>query len=174
MNEGRKNLLKGSIAESLAVSKMIRMGLSVSMPVFKQCKYDAIVEVDGNLNKIQIKKGRETKNNRLVTKLSSGHYDSDGEMNTKHYTENDVDVFVIVDIVRKNVFWVNFSETGKSFTISYKKNKGKQSTTQVNYYKTYLIGNRLDGFDLQKENKQNKNKTNKNNEDKLERSVFDC
>lgn len=161
MNEGRKNLLKGSQAEAFAVNKLIQMGLSVSMPVFKQCKYDCIVDDGNKLYKTQIKKitSPPDRPNIVKTRLSSGHYDSSGQMQNKKYNKNDIDSFLFVDLDKNNCFWMFFDETpDSSITISYKRSK---YANKINYYKDFLIENVFDSEDRYK------------NTDENEGSIFD-
>jgi hypothetical protein len=142
MNRGRENLLKGSQAEAFAVNRLIQLNLSVSMPVFKECKYDCIVDISGGLFRTQIKKlhREDGRDGRIITKLTSGHYDSKGEMNNKKYTEEDIDAFLLVDLEKENCFWMLFHETPtSSITLSY-----KRSQQNINYYKDYLLENRID------------------------------
>jgi hypothetical protein len=179
MNEGRKNLLKGSMAESFAVNKLIQMGLSVSMPVYKQCKYDCILDYKNDLYRVQIKKITQhyRKSDKIQVSLKSGHYNSSGVMDTYKYTKNDIDAYIFVDLEKENCFWALFEETpSSSFTISYIKENGKYSNggTPINYFEDYLLENRLDnGKELMEEEKSIADKQEDNDSEEIEGSVFD-
>lgn len=97
--------LKGDIAEQAAILRLLQLGYGVSKPIGDRHPYDLIVDVDGQLVKLQIKSAwfnssdqnycidvRRTKTNRKIMKRSL-------------YSNQDFD-FALIYIQDNNIFYV--------------------------------------------------------------------
>ena len=50
-----KTWQKGEVAVSMFIRRCVEKGITVSRPVSECCRYDAIIDVDGVLMRVQIK-----------------------------------------------------------------------------------------------------------------------
>lgn len=87
---------KGMITELTVQREFIEHGFNVSVPLLPSSRYDMIVDIYGNLIKVQVKTSRPIKNSDGFTfNLRSSRTHRWGVTNEK-YTKDDVDLFATV------------------------------------------------------------------------------
>jgi len=97
-----KTDLAGELAESIAVLHLIVSGYIVSRPVNK-CRYDLLTDKDGEILKIQVKKGKVTDDYiRFSTASVSG-----AKRKRKQYTSDEIDYFLVVDVENEISYMVD-------------------------------------------------------------------
>ncbi len=128
----------GNICEIVATLKFLKKGWNVSVPYGDNCRYDLIVDKkDGTLYRAQVKSAcrPKEKNNEVIsipleTKNKSGYI---------RYDSNDVDVFIAVDLITENIYWIPFSDTNNQRVFKLRLSGGKYNTNGVNWAKDYEI-----------------------------------
>jgi hypothetical protein len=84
--------LKGELCENIAIVHLMKMGFVVSKTINK-CRYDLLVDVDGRILKMQVKKAT-IKENYIEFRTASV---STKNKIRKQYTNKEIDYFIIVD-----------------------------------------------------------------------------
>lgn len=100
---------KGDASEALVVAKYIEKGYNVLTPVNDGVAYDLVVEKNGKLYKVQVKRGRKEKN--VISFRCCSQTRSNGNI---PYTKNEVDLFTIHEPKSGNVYEVKFDEAPKT------------------------------------------------------------
>lgn len=96
----------GHITELYAAYFLADRGYNILWPLKTQSKYDLVIEKDGKLSKIQVKKASWSKSGAfeyLQARLAKGKRTTD-----LHYEETDVDYFLITD--RKRVWLIPYED----------------------------------------------------------------
>lgn len=104
-------MINGKIAEQLVICRLLDMGFIVSQPVLR-CQYDILVDLNGQIIKIQIKRGFDDgsrpdtlRENLLGTVYTGG----DGNRDVQ-YSNDEVDAFAIYDPREEEIYWLWFDE----------------------------------------------------------------
>lgn len=84
---------RGSLSEGIILAEALRCGFTVSVPWGNKARYDLILEIEGELIKIQCKTGKLV-NDSIRVKLTSSYLTSSGSV-MHGYTKQDVDYFAI-------------------------------------------------------------------------------
>lgn len=87
------------------------IGYNVSVPLGEDCKYDLIVDFNGNLTRIQVKACTEEENG-ITFSVSSSSLKSGGKSIRRIYTKEDIDYFATV--YKEEVYMVPVELCGKS------------------------------------------------------------
>jgi hypothetical protein len=122
---------KGRIAELLAIAKYISLGYIVLEPVNKDGVYDLVIEKDNKFKKVQVKTLRD-KDSFYEMSLRSTSHNRTGNF-TKHYCEEDIDLFVGVDILNNRIFQIPIGSCGKT-TINLRKTPTKNNFKKLVKY----------------------------------------
>lgn len=106
--------LNGDIAEQIVILEALKRGFGVSVPIGNRLRYDLILDKNGNLYRIQVKKAYKSgyKTYIVNTKRTCTNRK---EIKIWHYKETDFD-FAIAVIVEENVCYIMPSK----FFTSYK------------------------------------------------------
>jgi hypothetical protein len=91
----------GAIAESKATSILYEEGLLVSVPQFREVRYDLVVDSDGELYRVQVKRGYESEKGTLRAELRSRNQHG----NTK-YSDDDFDALIIYNPENGECYWL--------------------------------------------------------------------
>jgi hypothetical protein len=84
--------LKGNVAEAAIAFSAIRLGLAVSKPLTEHSRYDLVIEIGGELKKIQCKWGALSKDRcTVVINLASSRFGPRGRVTTL-YRHGEVDL----------------------------------------------------------------------------------
>lgn len=148
MNVGRRHQWRGSRTEAKVTSELIDRGLSVSLPVFGNQRYDLVMDRDGDLERVQVKTAYEhaSKDDIVVIEFASMVYGSDGTPQRTYYTSDEIDSYIGYVPHRDVLRYVLFEETPKTqMNFSFKDrqayNPGNRKT--VNFASEYLLDSRL-------------------------------
>ncbi len=127
-----KNL--GDYAEIITAAKFTKQGYIVSKPLSENSTYDLIVDMDGQLKKVQVK-ARSTRNNTISVELftSMRNY-------KKEYKEGDFDLLVIYSEELDKLAIISWDELKdlKVLTLRTVKPKNKQKIG-VKMFNDYLF-----------------------------------
>lgn len=93
---------KGAIAEAVVIERALKKGYTISKPVVDGCKYDLIIDENGNLKKAQVRYSTCLSQNKNILKFSLLRKAANGE-NIK-YSKNDVDIFFLYSPVTNDVY----------------------------------------------------------------------
>ena len=80
----------------------IKNGWNLFKPILENGKVDLIAEKDNKYIKIQIKTVQTEKNSKLIPVRKISH--NMGEYKIKHYTKNDIDYFIGVDLETEDLY----------------------------------------------------------------------
>jgi hypothetical protein len=97
--------LKGDIAEQAVILKALKLGWGVSVPVGDRLPYDLILDIEGKLQKIQVKAAwfDQNKNNYVADNRRT--QTNRRSMKRSAYLPTDFD-FAILYIIEKGVFYI--------------------------------------------------------------------
>lgn len=148
VNVGRKHQWRGSRTEAKVTSELIDRGIGVSVPVFGALRYDIVIDIDGSVERVQVKTAYEhaTHEEVIVVEFVSMVYGSDGTPQRSFYTEDEIDSYIVYCPKRDVVLYVPFEETPKtamnfSFRDPSDYNSGNRKT--VNFAADYCLDARL-------------------------------
>jgi len=103
-----KTDLAGELAESIAILHLIVSGYVVSRPVNK-CRYDLLVDKDGVISKIQVKKGMVS-DDYITFRTASI---TAGGKKRKQYTSEEIDYFLVVDVDNEITYMIGVGLVSK-------------------------------------------------------------
>lgn len=90
----------GNLTELQCITRFYELGYSVSIPYGDSEKYDMILDIDGNLYKLQAKHAKEFYTDdgqlsyiKMKTSWQSG-YTKQSQYHTNKYSKNEIDFFV--------------------------------------------------------------------------------
>lgn len=128
---------QGNVCEAIALAKFIRKGWKVSIPYGDNCRYDFIVDkLDGVLYRVQVKSAcRPPVNNGEVLSIPLETKNKNG---TVQYTADQVDVFVAVDSVTDEIYWIPIENIRGQRAFKLRLSGGKYNTQNVNWAKDYM------------------------------------
>ncbi|WP_430504596.1 group I intron-associated PD-(D/E)XK endonuclease [Haloparvum sp. PAK95] len=100
----------GQIAEHIVSITLIRQGYNVAVPEIP-CHYDQIVDIDGELTRVQVKKGfDDSRENTIRANLMGSIHKGGTEYESVKYSKEDIDAFAIYDPAIDDVYWFWFDE----------------------------------------------------------------
>ena len=123
------NKQKGDIGEAKCLAKMLELGVPVSLPFGDNQRYDMIIDVNGQLRKIQVKYSSIQENEgSVVFKISS----STNHTTNKHFDTyiNDIDAFLLYDAINDNVYYVPIEITNNKKTLTLRTAPTKNGQTK--------------------------------------------
>jgi len=122
---------KGDIAELAVAKKFLELGYWVSYPFGDDAPYDLVVDIDGELKRVQVKHLKPTKHNVLMFRL---HSDSG-----KPYKET-TDLMAGYNPENGGIYVIHPKEFEAEKMVSLKLNKPKNNQTiGVNLAEHYLL-----------------------------------
>lgn len=93
MNPGLRSGQKGDVSEACVLSRALVLGYTVSLPFGSDSRYDMIFDIDGTLNKVQVKTGRFQEGVILFNVTSvNGRV---RKTNQRKYTDDEIDLFAV-------------------------------------------------------------------------------
>ncbi|GAA0191956.1 group I intron-associated PD-(D/E)XK endonuclease [Halobaculum roseum] len=100
----------GAVAETIVSTRLIRAGFNVARPEIP-CRYDLVVDLDGDLVRTQVKRGFEdSRDETLRVNLLGSVHKGATEYESVQYTADDIDAFAIYDPINDTVYWLWFEE----------------------------------------------------------------
>lgn len=113
----------GSLVEERFTIRMMDRGVRVLKPVDPSSPYDSVIDISGELYKVQIKKGTRRKDaeqhKQFYVDLRAGGHKQNQRSDGKRYSEEEVDYFAIYDEREDMFFLVPHSDVGgKSISIT--------------------------------------------------------
>lgn len=98
-----------SEAEPICLAKLSNQGFTVSKPFSDHCRYDLVIEKNGNMERVQVKIGR-LKDGCIKFKTES-EYANTNEYVRSSYTKEDIDCFVVYCPANENIYKINVEDT---------------------------------------------------------------
>lgn len=128
----------GNIGEAAALMKFVEIGIPVYLPFGDNEKADLIVELKGQLLKIQVKSS-ETYNGETTSFTTCS---SRGSTRGKVvYQEGEIDFFIFYCVKTKNLYMVHFSECpDNGITIRHTPSKNNQ-INKLRWHEDYIFNN---------------------------------
>lgn len=93
---------KGAIAEAVVIEKALKKGFTISKPLIDGCKYDLVIEENGELKRAQVKYSTCLSQGKNMLKFSLLRKASNGEK--IKYNKKDVDIFFLYSPVTNDVY----------------------------------------------------------------------
>jgi len=103
---------KGDISEQKIILDLIQSGYSVSQPVGDNDRYDLILDVGGELYRVQVKTAR-VDGNSIVFRCDSTYYGKDGSVKSQ-YTNEQIDMFAAYCPETKDIVYVDVDDAPKT------------------------------------------------------------
>ena len=136
---------KGKLGYNILEKELLKRNWDIYLPILEDTKVDCIISKDDYLIKMQIKTlQKDKRDNRKylpVRKISHNQ----GEYKIHHYTSNEIDFFVGVDIETEDIYIVPIS-----FSSKYASSIGLKALEPYKNNLTQMepqIGNNLSGCD---------------------------
>lgn len=110
----------GSVGESLVIYEFAKRGIPIFLPFGDNEKIDLLAEFNGKINRIQIKTVTHSLNNQsyVVDLRACKNHKTTPE--TYHYTNKDIDYYVVVCLDRESVCMIPVDDAPySSVTIRY-------------------------------------------------------
>lgn len=136
---------KGKLGYNILEKELLKRNWDIYLPILEDTKVDCIISKDDYLIKMQIKTlQKDKRDNRKylpVRKISHNQ----GEYKIHHYTSNEIDFFVGVDVETEDIYIVPIS-----FSSKYTSNIGLKALEPYKNNFTQMepqVGNNLSGCD---------------------------
>ena len=128
----------GNICELIALSKMVKLGWSVSLPFGDNCRYDVVIDKkDGKLIRGQIKSAcRPKEKNGEVISIPLETRNKEGYI---RYTEQEVDAFIAVDLIDDSVYYIPYEAVNGQRVCKLRLVGGKYNTHETKWAKDFLL-----------------------------------
>lgn len=143
-------MMIGEIGEYRTVEEFAKRGFFTYMPSFHDSPVDMIVDLNGNLKKIQVKSTTVSDGNVSAFKLTSsnGRHTKDiRRIYVKKYSPEEIDYFSLYDFVSDEVFLLkNNTDMSSCIHLRESKPKNNNSDNTVNYKRDYKFDKVL--FDM--------------------------
>lgn len=94
---------KGDVGELAVASKLSQLGYKVAIPFGHDWKYDLIVEVDGELKRVQIKTCKPKRGMLRIYTRSMSNITKGKQVRTT-YTKDDFDYLIVYDYENHNFY----------------------------------------------------------------------
>lgn len=132
-------MMIGEIGEYRTAEEFAKRGFFTYMPAFHDSPVDMIVDLDGNLKKIQVKSTTRSDGSASMFQVVSTNERYTGGIRknyVKRYDENEIDYFALYDFINDDVFLMkNRDITTRDVTI--RDTKPKNNIKKVKYKKDY-------------------------------------
>lgn len=96
-------------SEPVCLAKLSAKGYTVSKPFSDHCRYDLIIELDGNMERVQVKTGR-LKDGRIKFKTESEYANTSQYVRTS-YSKKDIDCFVVYCPDNEEIYKIDVENT---------------------------------------------------------------
>jgi len=127
---------RGDLAEAKVYTHLIEMGYVVSEPHTENCVYDFIIDDGNELQKVQVKSAKMRDDEYIQADLTRTNPKTNG-VKRQHYTQNDIDVFLIYCPQNEKVYQVPFDEAPKTkLTLRL---KAKQDQPSIRWAEEYEV-----------------------------------
>ena len=130
---------KGIITELQCITYFNQLGYQVSIPYGENARYDFIVDIDGNLLRIQAKTAKENKNGTIRILCKSTRPNTKCAI-TKHYTSDEIDYFAT--FYNNKCYMIPVNECYDSKILRFEKSANNQHEN-VNFAKDYEVESQI-------------------------------
>lgn len=129
---------KGNIGEARILFEATKRGYVVCVPLGHCSRYDLIVDIDGELNKVQVKTTTSDGDTVKVRARSAGK--KDGDVIAKKYTSKEIDWLIIYDTTTDRCAFIPASELGDGryeLTLRYTKTRQEKNVRWFSQYENW-------------------------------------
>ena len=133
----------GDFGEAKVLAKFLELGYDVYLPFGENTRVDMIIDIDGELYKIQVKTCSKVHNGCSKFNLLTGCYRSgyDGAYLHK-YDNTQIDYFALYNIELDEIYFVHINEANSS-SIWIRNHESKTKLQKIRNSEDYLIDNIL-------------------------------
>jgi len=96
-------------AEPICLAKLSEQGFTVSKPFSDHCRYDLVIEKNGDMERVQVKTGR-LKDGRIKFKTES-EYANTNDYVRSTYSKEEIDCFVVYCPDNEEIYKINVENT---------------------------------------------------------------
>ena len=126
----------GNVGEHLAILECLKLNIIVSRPLGDNTRYDLILDINKILYKVQVKSTSNATDEYAEFFLQSSQIHRG--KTRQSYNNDDVDYFILVDIVNNKVFLLDNISSVRYIKIRYKKSP---NINTMHWYEDYLLVN---------------------------------
>lgn len=142
MNLNTKQI--GTITEYQCATYLMNLGCIVSFPLGDFAPYDLIIDYNGILKKIQVKKSTRTNNGSISIECTTSQFKNDG-VHTRMYTSDEIDYFATIYNNRCYLIECEVCNTSKQLRLEIPKNlQTKNIYWAVEYEAEYKLKQLID------------------------------
>lgn len=123
------NKIKGNIGEAKCLAKMVELGIPVAIPFGDNERYDLIIEVNGQLKKIQVKYSTTQDSPGSVVFKTASSQNHTTNKNYSTYT-NDVDGFLFYNGLNDEIYYLPIEKVGDKKTLTIRMEPAKNGQTK--------------------------------------------
>ena len=133
----------GNIGEHIAIVELLKNNITVSRPLGDNARYDLVLEIRDTLYTCQVKATDSSTEEFAEFYLQSSQAHRGGSR--QHYN---VDLFILVDVSKSNVFLYFNTENKTKVTMRYLDTGSRQlrASTQCTWAKDYLVKDIISKF----------------------------
>lgn len=107
---------QGNLGEAAALKELLKHDLIVCPPYGDNAPYDYIVDnKHGSLFKVQVKSSSQYENGAIEFKTGRDRLNTKGNYHV-NYQQNDVDVFILYNVILDELYLISFTEAGSCGT----------------------------------------------------------
>lgn len=131
-----KNRQKGDLAEEKFRTRCVEKDYGLSKPISEEERYDFVLDLDGELLRVQVKHGRPIRDGDVL-EFNVASVNNDGTRNT--YTEKEIDAFGVYAPIQDQCFLIPIDQV-KAEKIMYLRLVGETKNNQqkkVNFSSQY-------------------------------------
>ena len=130
----------GDIGEAKVLTKFLELGYDVYLPFGENTRIDMIVNINGELCKIQVKTSQRYKNGYTKFNLASN---VDRGVSRYVYTEDDIDYFALYSVINDEIYLIHVNDA-PDIAIQIRNTDAKLSMKTIRKAEDYLIDNVLE------------------------------
>ncbi|WP_255665806.1 group I intron-associated PD-(D/E)XK endonuclease [Haladaptatus sp. DYF46] len=139
MNSSRK----GDETESTVLSRLMAVGLSVSVPFGDSDRYDLVADDGQTLYRVQCKTGSWI-NGTVRFNLYTSTVSAGGRVDSR-YTAEEIDVYAVYSQRTDDVYWIPIHETGSGeMRLRVEEPHPKAPTSKINWASDYTLATVFD------------------------------
>jgi hypothetical protein len=133
--------LVGSLAELKAMEMCLNHGIMVFTPFADGCVVDLVLIVNGKCLKAQVK-STETGSNGVLSFKMKSEKSKRGKDTVHHYTEEEIDIFLLYSYFYDEVYVVPFKEAPRS-CLTLRHDKPKRILKTMKFANDYLFEEKI-------------------------------
>ena len=136
----------GDIGEAKVLAKFLELGYDVYLPFGENTRIDMIVDINGELYKIQVKTCSKIDNGCSKFHLSNGCYRAGHDKAYLYaYNNTQIDYFALYSMEAEEIYFIHVDDANSS-GIWIRNNKPNKEHTSIRNAEDYLIDNVIENL----------------------------